>query len=204
MYSGKCRKNKGGIKTRTNTYETARSTRPERNLPFYQVLEELDCDAIGLVLWEAPSEDTEPAVFTLVESIMICRFGLQMDTDDYLASRIAKLPSYGIFEVTQAFAPSNSALSINSVDEALVDSETYRYNDRQWAYEKRNGNGPRLQAVEDAYQLKQQASNADATHCPVEGCGNLFHVGQHYFNATTLQWICKTCKYSADNNDGIL
>lgn len=139
MYSGKCRKNKGGIKTVTNTHETARSTRPERNLPFYQLLEELDCDAIGLVSWEAPGKDTEPALFTLVESMMICRFGLQMDTEDCLASRITKLPSYDIFKVNQAFAPSNSALSINSVDETLVVSETYRYNDRQWAYEKRHG-----------------------------------------------------------------
>lgn len=59
-----------------------------------------------------------------------------MDTKDCLASRITKLPSYDIFKVNQAFAPSNSALSINSVDETLVVSEIYRYNDRQWAYEK--------------------------------------------------------------------
>lgn len=67
----------------------------------------------------------DPAVVTLMETLVICRAGTQMGSDVYLCQKLQEMPSYGIFPMSQDFLPGNKALALNGVDEHLQTREVY-------------------------------------------------------------------------------
>lgn len=127
-------------------------------------------------------------VFSIVESRMICRFGLQSGSDS--KAKIRALDSYGIFKVNHDFVASNDALALNSVPNSSV-SLAYR---SEYDYKQRHGvsRPPEL----DARRLadKKAAVNDKVGLCPVEGCSKQLITDGRDFHQPTKQWVYNTCK----------
>jgi len=213
LYGGKSADSAGGIDRRREVHETAHY-RPDDNstLPFQRLLQEHECTAKVLVFWQAPDEasaqgDVDPAVFTLIETLIVCRAGLQTGDNVYIDRKLAVMPSYGIFKCNHEIMPANKASTINSVDENLQSKESYQFKDRTSRHNRMGRTEDEQETAKTLYEATREAVNPDDTACPIEGCGYVFSlVGtskSRRFNVRTKQWVCPPCLYFAETDNGI-
>jgi hypothetical protein len=88
-----------------------------RDMIFYETMARETLDNLTMIFWEA-EDDALMEEFTIIESLMISRFGLSSD-DRGMNVEFRTMETYGIFAVNHGFFPRNDKVAINDVQGSL-------------------------------------------------------------------------------------
>jgi hypothetical protein len=203
IYGGKSASWKAGVSSSSTTHVNGATyaANPEDHtgqkiLPFYRVIADQDLENITMMFWTA-EDDAAMEEFSLVENLMITRFGLFTDDGGQKADFRA-MESFGIFSVNHDFSPCNDKAALNDVQGSLVSKEVMLSRDR--ARSRRHLEAEDAQTLEDLRTERLAAQETDT--CPP--CRREIGPNNRVFHRERQQWLCHVCHKRAKLNNDVV
>jgi hypothetical protein len=155
-----------------------------------------DLENITMMFWTA-EDDAPMEEFSLVENLMITRFGL-FTADGGQKGDFRAMESFGIFSVNHDFSPCNDKTALNDVLGSLIGKEVMLSRNRTKS--RKHLEAEEAQDLEALHKERLAAPMTDT--CPP--CGRGIGPNNRVFHRVTQQWLCHICHECAKLNNDVV